>query len=78
VVVAPSTAYEIALDLAVEARPRVTVDVPACHVHVFDGDGVTTHRWDLGDRGQTIDLTASFGDWDETLATWRARAARLD
>jgi 3',5'-cyclic-AMP phosphodiesterase len=75
--ICPSTAFEVLLDLVPEAPPRAVPGAPAFHLHRFDGSRVTTHCEQIGRVGDPIDLSPFFGDWPETRATWRARAAGL-
>lgn len=77
VAICPSTAFEIALDLAPEARPRAVLDRPAFHLHAAHGAAVVTHLVALGAAPRVLEISNFFPDWETTKDQWRTRAQSL-
>jgi 3',5'-cyclic-AMP phosphodiesterase len=77
VTVAPSTAYQIHLDLVPESRPHFVMEPPACQLHVFDGQAFVTHTSYVNWPHRPVDLAPMMGDWEAVKAEMRARKAAL-
>ncbi len=77
VTVAPSTAYQVHLDLGPERPPQCILEPPACQLHVFDGQGFVTHTSYVNWPQQPIDVSSFLGDWEAVKAERRARQTAL-
>jgi len=77
VTVAPSTSYQVHLDLVPESRAQIILEPPACQLHVFDGHGFITHTSYVNGMQKPVDIAATMGDWEAVKAGMRARKAAL-
>ena len=75
--VAPSTAYQVHLDLVPESRPCFILEPPACQLHVFDGHGFVSHTSYVGWPQLPVDLSPMMGGWDLVRRELRARKEAL-
>jgi 3',5'-cyclic AMP phosphodiesterase CpdA len=78
VAVAPSTAWQVHLDLAPESRPHAAMEPAAAFLHVWNGDAFVTHTSYLSPSADPIDLSERMGDWPQVLDRLRAQKAALD
>lgn len=69
--VAPSTAHQVHLDLVPESRPHMVFEPPACHLHVWNGEGFVTHTSYVGWHEKPVDISPYMGDWEQVRAELR-------
>ena len=55
--VAPSTCYQVHLDLTPKASPHIVMEPPACYLHVWNGSSFVTHESFIAGVPAPIDLT---------------------
>ena len=71
VALAPSTAFQVQLDLAPEQRPHaVPTEPPTCLVHTYGPAGFVTHTLFVDKPRAGIDV-APPGDWEAVKNAWR-------
>jgi 3',5'-cyclic AMP phosphodiesterase CpdA len=73
--VAPSTCYQVHLDLTPEAPAHVILEPPALQLHLWTGTSFVTHTA-LVDPGNPLDISKSM-DWPALVEELRERRARL-
>jgi 3',5'-cyclic AMP phosphodiesterase CpdA len=76
--VAPSTCYQIHLDLTPESPPRAVMEPPACLLHQWTGEVFVSHTSYVEWPQQPIDISDAMGDWDAVLAEMRERKRAID
>ncbi|MGK0171573.1 MAG: Icc protein [Gammaproteobacteria bacterium] len=74
--VAPSTCYQVHLDLAPVSRPRIILEPPACYLHQWTGDSLVTHTSYIQGPETPIDLTDPIWQRKVRLAKQQATSAR--
>ncbi len=74
--VAPSTAYQVHLDLRPESAPHVILEPPACQLHTFTNDMFVTHTSYVNFPQAPIDLSQPM-HWDVIKPEMQARMAAL-
>jgi Icc protein len=77
VAVAPSTAWQVHLDLVPESPPHAALEPAAGFVHLWNGDAFVTHTSYLDPEAEPIALSAMMGDWPRVLDRLRAQKAAL-
>ena len=77
VTIAPGVAFQVALDLVPESRPKAAPDPPAVLLHMFDGESFVTHTSYVG-TGPALDLSDFMSDWERLKVEWRERKAAID
>jgi len=78
VAVAPSTAWQVHLDLVPESPPHAALEPAAAFLHVWNGGTFVTHTSYLIPGAQPIALSAMMEDWPQVLDRLRAQKAALD
>jgi 3',5'-cyclic AMP phosphodiesterase CpdA len=78
VAVAPSTAWQVHLDLVPESPPRAALEPAAAFLHVWNGDAFVTHTSYLIPDAKPLDLSAMLGDWPRVLDRLRRQKAALE
>jgi len=78
VAVAPSTAWQVHLDLVPETPPHAALEPAAGFLHVWNGDAFVTHTIYLDPDAEPVALTAMLGDWPQVLDRLRAQKAALE
>lgn len=77
VAAAPSTSFQVELDLIPEQPPRLVMEPPVCLVHVFEEGRFVTHTSYIESAAERIDVGAYFPDWDAVRTHWQARKEAL-
>jgi Icc protein len=77
VAVAPSTAWQVHLDLVPETPPHAALEPAAGYLHVWNGDAFVTHTIYLAPETEPVALSAMMGDWPRVLDRLRAQKAAL-
>ena len=78
VAVAPSTAWQVHLDLVPESPPHAALEPAAGFLHLWNGDAFVTHTTHLDPDAEPVALAAMLGDWPQVLDRLRAQKAALD
>ncbi len=76
--VAPSTCYQVHLDLVPESRPHAVLEPPACQLHHWTGEFFVSHTSYVNWSSPPIDLSQAMGDWSSVRAELRARKRAID
>lgn len=75
--VAPSTAYQVHLDLTPESPPRIILEPPACTLHVWNGEAFVSHTSYVKWPHPPIDLSDEMGGWEVVRGELRAKKDAL-
>jgi 3',5'-cyclic AMP phosphodiesterase CpdA len=78
VAVAPSTAWQVHLDLVPESPPHAALEPAAALLHIWNGDSFVTHTRYVAPGAKPVDLSAMLGDWPQVLDRLRAQKAALE
>ncbi len=72
--VAPSTAHQVHLDLSPESPARFTTEPGGFHLHVVDGDDVTTHVVTADPPERIVELAGGRDGWERFARRLRSGA----